>query len=393
MKISNFYAAFAAITYSYLGYAGTTAVQHTDIRQMSPSARFPDLANEPLPPGNTLTKDYFQKAYPKLTASQLDDKWSKASASPMALMRSYVNVWYDDVAKVKDPGSIGPCFGDAHIDNFGYIRFADNQWHYTYNDLDDVGDCPVIFDALRYFTTLSLLLNDPVSEKKVRDAYIEFLNGKSLDPLPSDSSVPDYDTLLSKAQKKNLDDNGLVLSKKDERLTPAEQGQIFAELRKTLLFPDELKFLDIYKFDKTGGGSAAQERYFLDAIDADGQTVFFELKELSQPATEHGAWSKNWTLTRQDFAQDLWGDNTPKYLRFPFLNGKPFILRFSLKKSINLESLSRKEEVAVLTEEVYTIAQLHKKTIAGTPEYSDWLREQTVFMVNRYSEALQNSLR
>lgn len=393
MKLSNFCTAFAAITCSYLAFAGTSVDQHIEVLQTSSHASLPNLADEPLPAGNTLTKEYFQKAYPKLTTSQLDDKWAKASASPMTLIRSYVNVWYDDVAKVRNPGPIGPCFGDAHIDNFGYLRFADDSWRYTYNDLDDVGDCPVIFDALRYFTTLSLLLDDPASEEKIRSAYIQFLNGKTLSTLPSDSSIPDYDALLAKAQEKNLDGNGLVVSKKDQALSPEVKNQIFAELQKTLLFPGELRFLDIYKFDKTGGGSAAQDRYFLDATDTNGKTIFFELKELSQPATERGAWSASSKLTRQGFADILWGNNTPKYLRFPFINGKPFIMRFSIKKSVDLESLSAQEKEGILTEEVYNIAQLHKRTISGTPEYASWLKVQTLFMVNRYTDALQNSLR
>lgn len=354
------------------------------------SIKLPNLSTEPLLAADAMNKNYFQSAYSDLTSTQLDSKWKSANKDPMSLIRSYVNIWYDEAGQVSNWGPIGPCFGDPHIENFGFLWFDDEAWRYTYNDLDDVGACPVIFDAVRFFTTLKLFVNDVDAEKRILTTYIDTLNGKAFSELPSSNLTPDFNKVSDKQIKQNTADGRLVLEKDGQLLTSLEQEEVFAALKQVLRTPDELSFIDIYRFDHTAGGSAGLDRYKVLAKDPAGDLLVLELKELGKPAAERGPWSTTSMLNRQQFMEKLWGANKPMYLRFPIIGNKPFLLRSTIKKSVDFSKLSDSEKIGLLSEEAYIMAKLHKQTLVGTAELADWLLLQSKFMADRYTTALEN---
>lgn len=352
---------------------------------------YPDLAAEPLPENKMLTQEYFQKAYPNLSADEFTIKWEVASKSPMHLIRSFVNTWYDEAALVANPGPIGPCFGDPHIENFGFLWFDDDKWHYTYNDLDDVGSCPVLFDALRFFTTLSLQLKDPAAEESIRNSYIGFLNGNSLSSFPSQNYLPNHSHVVAKNISSSVADDKLILGPNDRSLSPEDRETIFSAVQKAMAATAPLSCVDIFEFDRAGGGSAGLTRYQLLARGQGGDYILLELKELGTPGTERGPWTKALPLSREEFITQLWGNQIPKYSAFASWGAKSFLIRSLDKKSIDFAKMSADEEIQILTEEAYIMAQMHRKSINGDTGLSSWLAVESKFMVKRYRAAVKNA--
>src|SRR5262249_47250732 len=79
-------------------------------------------------------------------------------------------------ARAKIPASSGLCAGDAHPDNFGFLKFNTTVL-YAFNDLDDSGHCPLALDALRYITAVRLYFDADLAETAAK-RYVKVLNGE-----------------------------------------------------------------------------------------------------------------------------------------------------------------------------------------------------------------------
>lgn len=348
----------------------------------------PELAQEPIPPAVALTEDYFQQSYAHLNAEQWQLKWRLSQKSNLLFIRSYVNVWFDELARLSSVGPLGPCFGDPHPENFGYLAFERETFVYTYNDVDDSGACPVAFDALRYFTTLKLYLHDSGLEAELRRAYVHFLDGEILQDRASRVVLPDpamaLATLLKKSTKKNrikLDDTTLALSRdRAKALLSALQA---AE-------PDcaSCELLDAVSVKVSSGGSAGMDRYWLLVQTAKGAQQLLEFKELTNPGSQRGKWSQSLRFERAAIMKELWADQWPEFYAFASFEGKNFLIRSRLKADLELDELGPDQKKAVLMEQVYIMAQLHKKTLPGSGLLEEWLGRQSEFEAKRYAEAL-----
>ncbi|MBC7661722.1 MAG: DUF2252 family protein [Chitinophagaceae bacterium] len=360
-----------------------------DIVVSRSSTPFPDMFLEALPPISSLTREHFDKKYPELNAEQLNLKWNAAKSSPMMFTRSYINAWYDDLATLSKIGPVGPCFGDAHIDNFGFLWKG--SWTFTYNDFDDVGRCPVIFDALRFFTTVSFALNDTFEVETIRNAYLGFLNGDSLSTHVSDSYKPKADDLNTLLLSKLVKGSKLVDKVADLPVTPTERKKIFEAITASLNRPSDLTLLDIKGIIKNSGGSAGHKRYDVLARKPNGELQLLELKESTAPASERGSWAVTDKISRLEFAKILWGKDIPWHMTFPVINSVPYQLRSKNKTGMNFDKMQAGEQILFFTEEAYAIAQVHKLSIRGTPEYGVWLAAYTPFMVERYTQIVKNA--
>jgi hypothetical protein len=364
---------------------GCTAHRELDeaVGPDSPRWKFPDLAQEPLAPAVSLTADYFRKSYPHLTEAEFQQKWQNSQKSRLLFMRSFVNTWYDELSRISNRGPIGPCFGDPHPENFGYLVFAES-FEYTYNDWDDSGACPVIFDALRYFTTLKVVVKDPALEAAMRRAYIGFLNGAEWNDRLSRNLRPEPAAVLSQLLQKNTRKGKIKIEGGSKALSPEKAQALFA------LLPNcpNCKILDAVQLQVRSGGSAGLDRYWLLVETASQGQQLLELKELTDPASHRGPWAEKQKLTRDQIMEDIWGKNRPSYLSFVSLEGKTFLLRNRRSAELELAELSAEQKKALLTEQVYLLAQLHKKTLRGNTLFEEWLGRQSEFMARRYGEAL-----
>jgi hypothetical protein len=364
---------------------GCTARQEPDeaVGPDSPRWKFPDLAQEPLAPAVSLTADYFRKSYPHLTEAEFQQKWLNSQKGGLLFMRSFVNTWYDELSRISHRGPVGPCLGDPHPENFGYLVFAEN-FEYTFNDFDDSGACPVIFDALRYFTTLKMVVKDQALEAELRRAYIGFLNGAEWNDKLSPKLSPEPAAVLSQLLKKNTRKGKIKIEGDGKALSPEKAQALFA------LLPNcpNCKLLDAVQLQVRSGGSSGLDRYWLLVETASQGQQLLELKELTEPASQRGPWAQQNKRTRTQIIEEIWGRNWPSYFSFVSVEGKPFLLRTRWSAELELADLNAEQKKAVLTEQVYLLAQLHKKTVSGNTLFEEWLGRQSEFQARRYGEAL-----
>jgi hypothetical protein len=345
--------------------------------------KLPELSQEPLAPAVSLTADYFRQSYPHLSAEQFQQKWKNAQKSGLLFMRSFVNTWYDELGRLSRTGPIGPCFGDPHPENFGFLVFEENL-EFTYNDVDDSGACPVAFDALRYFTTLKVMAKDSVLEADLRRAYVHFLNGEELKDKPSISLRPEisaaHNKMLSKTKKNKIKMEGPL-----KPLASSKAQSLFALLQAQCA---GCQFLDAAEYQVSSGGSAGLERYWILVETAPQKQEIIEFKELTEPASQRGKWAQKQKLSRAAILKDIWGSRWPKYFSFVTFENQPFLMRSRLNADLSWDTLNPEQKKAVLTEQVYQLAQLHKKTLTGNTLLEEWLGRQSEFQARRYNEAL-----
>jgi hypothetical protein len=345
--------------------------------------KLPELSQEPLAPGVSLTADYFRQSYPHFSTEQFQQKWKNAQKSGLLFMRSFVNTWYDEVGRLSSTGPIGPCFGDPHPENFGFLVF-DEKLEYTYNDVDDSGACPVAFDALRYFTTLKIMTKDSDLDADLRRAYVRFLNGEELPNKPSASLVPELSTAVSKMLSKTKK-NKIRIEGPLKPLAPSKAQALFALIQPQCT---GCKYLDAAEYQVSSGGSAGRERYWILVETAPQKQLIIEFKELTEPASQRGKWAQKQKLSRDAILKDLWGSQWPAYFAFATFEAQPFLMRSRLSVDLSLDTLNPEQKKAVLTEQVYQLAQLHKKTLTGNTLLEEWLGRQSEFQARRYNEAL-----
>ncbi len=349
--------------------------------------KLPELSQEPLAPAVSLTADYFRQSYPHLTAEQFQQKWQNSHKSGLLFVRSYVNTWYDELGRMSSTGPIGPCFGDPHPENFGYLPFADG-FEYLYNDVDDSGACPVIFDALRYFTSTKIMLKDDALEAELRRAYIRFLNGDELSERPSRALRPDMSSILSKVLDKSTKQGKIKRERGSTTLDPSKAQSLFALFQGTGAGCKDCKLLDATQPKISSGGSAGLDRYWL-LVETGAQTQqLIEFKELTEPASHRGPWAQQKKLTRTTILEEIWGKKWPQYFALVNIEGESFLIRSRVNADLDLKDLSAEQKKAVLMEQVYLLAQLHKKTLTGNTLLEEWLGRQSEFQARRFSEAL-----
>jgi hypothetical protein len=379
----------AQFSWALLLLIGCTARPELDdaVRTEAKRRKLPELSQEPLAPAVSLTADYFRQSYPHLTAEEFQQNSQNTPKSGLHFMRSFVNTWYDELGRMSSTGPIGPCFGDPHPENFGYLAFT-SGFEYTYNDVDDSGACPVAFDALRYFTTLKMTVKDKPLEAELRRAYVRFLNGEELSERPSRALRPDAGLTLNRILGKNTKKGKIKLEGPNKALNPAKAQSLFALLQNSPQTCVNCQLLDASQFQVSSGGSAGLDRYWILVGTAAETQQLIEFKELTEPAAQRGPWAQKQKLSRTVILEEIWGKNWPAYFAFVNFEGQAFLMRSRLSADLALDDMSAEQKKSLLIEQVYLLAQLHKKTLRGNTLLEEWLGRQSEFQARRYSEAL-----
>jgi hypothetical protein len=351
----------------------------------SRSLDLPELSQEPLAPAVSMTADYFHKSYPHLTAEAFQQKWQNSQKSGLLFMRTFVNTWYDELSRISNKGPIGPCFGDPHPENFGYLLFGE-AFEYAYNDIDDSGACPVLFDALRYFTTLKVMVKDDALEADLRRAYVRFLNGGELADRPSLALRPDPKATREQILKKTVSQGKIKRSGGHKDLALKKAESLFTLLTEASPCAS-CRRLDATELEVRSGGSAGLDRYWLLIETGPNTQALIEFKELTDPASQRGPWAQKWTLSRKDILDGIWGKSWPRFFAFVYHEGKPFLMRSRLSVEPDWDDLKSEQRKDLLTEQVYLLAQLHRKTLSGNTLLAEWLGRQSEYQAKRYGEA------
>ena len=138
-------------------------------------------------------KKTFRKLSPTLTRGEFDAKFQRALEAPANLVRSYAGVFWR-LSRSSPPrkqlGGVGPAFGDAHHENFAFVRVG-NKTIYAVSDFDDGGRAPVSEDAAHYFTELRLKFGKKVVRRAI-EQYAAAVADPAAEVAIDPALVPDW---------------------------------------------------------------------------------------------------------------------------------------------------------------------------------------------------------
>ncbi len=368
-----------------------TSLPSDALSQKNSAANLPEgIPNSSLAKPEQMDRNYFRMSYSHLSEEEFEAKWQASLASPLLFFRSYVNTWYVEVNNIPDPGKVGPCFGDAHPENFGFIWYGSEDFRYLYNDLDDSGACPVAFDALRYFTALKLFWGKDDLEKKVREDYVKALSQD--EKLDSDSIKeyrPKLNKLLEKIAEKNLDGRKIKRSETVIDLSETKSSTLIQGVSSYLKLEPKFKdsVLDLAEVIVKSGGSGGLHRYYLLFENVDKELQLLEIKELTKPATGLGDWADEHFLPRNILLYLAWEEEAPKYFALARMEGSDYIIRSRVKSSVDLIDLSDEEKLKLFKYQARLLAKLHKLSLNKIKGFEVWLDKESEFMASRYKAA------
>lgn len=229
-----------------------------------------------------------------------DEKWEavRSERSALKFLRSYPNAYYAELQHVKEgAGPIGLCFGDAHIENFGFVVFENNKVEYVFNDFDDAEYCPIGLDILRYLVSLKLY-EDSVNQSKTQElistiveSYVKHLDKKIQTEDISD--IAKFDP--AKDNEKNLrkyTKNKAFQAGNDQRSLRRVGQETREEISKGILSLPRFEnavIHDIVSTDNETAGSAGLTRYWV-FLQLGKTEEIFELKPKATPGAYFGRW-------------------------------------------------------------------------------------------------------
>jgi hypothetical protein len=355
--------------------------------------------------GAPLTKAALRASNDNLPDDLFETKWAASLAeSPLMFFRAYPGAYHADLAQVAPaslPGAETVCFGDAHLENFGFLRL-DGDTRFLYNDLDDAGYCAASVDAVRYFAAIRLAYDDDALTTDLVEAYVDGLKDASRRADIPASLAPDWSSVREKGLAKVVADDRFVPGGKDG-LGPASE-EIAAGVRATVAALPALagaQILDVAVLDRTSGGSGGLARYWVLLNPSPGTSgpkkTIYELKETALPGTERGRSSEVFDAdTRLDELKALlWYTDTDSDYVDVSLFGRTFLLRDRLaKKSVDLTELSNKDRRKVLEAQVGLLAARHAAAFdkVKKDDLRPWLLGSATTIARRWSDLFETSL-
>ncbi len=349
-----------------------------------------NLASQNLQTTEKLTKFFYRQTELDISDADFDLKWNMAlEAGALKFLRSFVASYYKDLKIVSGAGPVGVCFGDAHIENFGFVVFADGP-HFVYNDFDDSGYCPVGLDILRYLTSINLYEKEsPDSFEKIAQEYVNVLSGKNAPQELNSSFVFNPEKIREKKVFKFIENERFIDSPEFSKVPENLKLEIAKALKNN---PDMQKvdMKDVVATKKEAGGSAGLEKYLIYVSDASGtKREIFECKPLIEPGTAAGEW-KTLPNNRIVFLQnEIWKNLKPIDYFEVKINDLNYVIRSRTTGSIDLNSLNSEERMDLYKSQVGIIATLHKKTWQSSDTLEKWLIQNTQFMAERYHDIIK----
>ena len=340
-------------------------------------------------------KKTFRKLSPTLTRGEFDAKFQRALEAPANLVRSYAGVFWRLSRKSpprKQLGGVGPAFGDAHHENFAFVRVG-NKTIYAVSDFDDGGRAPVSEDAAHYFTELRLKFG-----KKVVRRAIEQYAAAVADPAAEVAIDPSLEPDWADTTKKDLERT--IKGKKfryaqNPDLRPARRADLGDIQAAVAADPrlSKLQIHDVAEMIRTQGGSAGLARYWLLVEPAGGgprRTI--ELKEMGRPGVAESGVAQEMNAKKRlsSLKRTLWRSSVQSDWYPIDVGGVPYLVRdrHGVEK-VDLTKLDSKGVLGVIRAQASYMASVHRKAWGSVPaaEIEQYLEERSATMAKAYSGA------
>jgi len=340
--------------------------------------------------GAALTRADARASAPELAEEAFDARWGAAVAEgALKVLRSFPALWWRDLraldpARVPAGRALG--FGDAHVENFGFLAFDDGRVGYAFNDLDDSGDVEVALDALRYFAATSLWrgAGAPVDLPALVRTWADALE-KERDPVNADRDflkrvdAPDAEKMRRKAVER---------WNTEPSLSPASEDDIDA-LGRALRGREETRGYEVVAAKRRAvpdGGSGGLRRFWALARAPGGLLDVLELKERAPAATEQGARARKVDKRLSTLKKAVWpGRSLTPYHRLDVrLAGRDvaFVVRSRGARA------SLKDDVRVpFRKQARALAAVHRRAerAASPGELAAWVEGSVPALVARWS--------
>ncbi|WP_374029173.1 DUF2252 family protein [Bdellovibrio bacteriovorus] len=331
-----------------------------------------------------IDKQELRKTYIHLSQEAYDKKLQASLESPLLFFRSFVNTYYADLSAVTTPSDLIPCFGDPHIENFGFMEFPDKT-RFVFNDLDDSGLCPLPLDLLRYFSSLVIFMGNETLLKEMAAEYTAIIIGtKKAQPLPA-ALYPSLEKKRASFLKKHTHGGTFKSSAEMKPLPVPQRSEMLAALQKHETLKD-VQLLDVAETGKDSGGSAGLRRYLLLIEKAQKKDVL-ELKELNKPGTTYGSWTESadpLSARLEKIKQQLW-HGSPHFYTVVELEKIPFLLRSRIDDSLNVNKMTPAEMREYFRVQVGILATHHRPFFKkSTHGLESWLLQNTAILKDRY---------
>jgi hypothetical protein len=319
-------------------------------------------------------KRLFRKLSPTLTRGEFDAKFAVALEAPANLVRSYAGVFWRLARKAPPKrrlAKVGKVFGDAHRENFGFVRI-DGKTVFGMTDYDDSGTGFVDDDAAHYFAELRLA--EGKQGKKLVDKAIAQYAAAVADPSKAvdiDSSfTPDWDKTTKNDLERTVKGKKFRYGK-NRSLRPARANERGIIERAVAGNPKlaGLEILDVAELIRIQGGSGGLARYWLLVAPKNGGGAYtIELKEMSTPGVAESGEAQESDPARRmsSLKKAFWGTAGASDW-FPLdLDGTPFLVRnrHSVEK-VDLGRLSRSDYEKVILAQASYMAQVHRPAWRG----------------------------
>jgi hypothetical protein len=319
-------------------------------------------------------KKLFRKLSPTLTRGEFDAKFATALEAPANLVRSYAGVFWRLARKAPPKrrlAKVGKVFGDAHRENFGFVRIG-GKTVFGMTDYDDSGTGFVDDDAAHYFAELRLA--EGKQGKKLVEKAIAQYAAAVADPSKAveiDSDfTPDWDKTTRNDLERTVKGKKFRYGK-NRTLRPAranERGIIERAVAGDSKLAG-LKILDVAELIRIQGGSGGLARYWLLVEPAKGGGAYtIELKEMSTPGVAESGEAQESDPARRmaTLKKAFWGTSAGSDW-FPLdLDGTPFLVRnrHSVEK-VDLGRLSRSDYEKVILAQASYMAKVHRPAWRG----------------------------
>jgi hypothetical protein len=343
---------------------------------------------KPLSPADfvapALTRDLARASVAYVPDGVFNDRWDAAiEGGALQLLRSFPALWWRDVRAV-DPARVPTgktlAFGDAHLENFGFLAFDKGGVGFTFNDLDDSGEVEVALDALRYFTSVALAGEDiaPLIVRWVDDLAVE------RSPVLTDKAT--LNTLGAPARSKMRDD-AVERWSLEPTLSAVSKDELKA-VKKALKETDETRDYTVYALQKRqvkSGGSGGLARYWALARVPDGAADdldVLELKERAPAAAEEGARARKIDKRLTTMKKALWpGLTLTPYRRVEVIVGettRSFVVRS--------RGVRAGVKAPCLAEQVRVLAAVHRgaEMAVSRAELGRWVEASVPTLVARW---------
>lgn len=330
----------------------------------------------------------------KQTRKQFNAKLRPAvDGGPARLVRSFAAQFWKlsrKVAPEKRLGEVGVAFGDAHHENFAFVRIG-GKTVYGLNDFDDSGRAPVDDDAAHYFTELALQYDEDLARKAIAQ-YVATVD----DP---DRAV----TLEEPSEKKWEDRTERQLAETTRRkgfrynkvrsLRPAtadNRRNVEQAIDGDRRFAGK-QIVDVGELIRTKGGSAGLRRFWV-LLDEGGARSRIELKELGEPGVVRSGVDQEGDAARRidEVKHAMWGGDTDGDWFVLEVDGVAYLARdLDSFDKINVDDLKGKQLERVLMAQASVLAGVHRAAWKGVDkgEIEKHLTARTEQLAGAYREA------